>query len=457
MTYENYEIIDTFADDSVLKKNEDDEYIRVMKGGEVIELRLSKDSPHYALMAQGTEIWNLWSRLDSFEEILIDKTKKPDGMNNISFAKTFVDKIAKSQFNSLKKTYTDFEGEQKSYYEIILVSVDSLINHFERAFVFPNPRETIQFSNIFWQEDLNFTGYDFSMPLDISYSIFGGNFVCKSINFMNTAYFDGCIFNSRAVFDGSTFHEQSGFMYSSFIDQANYSEVSFCSNTNFSHSIFYNTVYFEKTKFSYAVFENTVFKNNVSFAETKINAPFVFDKNSEFHCIPIFSGVSGNGVLDIEKANFSKMYDAIDGANAETFSTDLLYLCQLKREMEDRKQHDAALTFFANELKCRAKASKNPFYQSMIWTYEGTSNFGRSALIPFILLMELTLAMSGVYQGGFIITQESFAHSLQYSIPFNIGETIKYEAPFLHAFQRITSTVLLFLIGLGIRNKLRIG
>ena len=68
--------------------------------------------------------------------------------------------------------------------------------------------------------------------------------------------------------------------------------------------------------------------------------------------------------------------------------------------------------------------------------------------------------MAVMYQQDFNIGIETFAYSLQYSTPFDTGVHEKlenYHAPVAHTFQRITSTILLFLIGLGIRNELRIG
>jgi hypothetical protein len=143
---------------------------------------------------------------------------------------------------------------------------------------------------------------------------------------------------------------------------------------------------------------------------------------------------------------------------------------RLKLEMDRLKKHEDELDFFALELQSR-RIEQGPVWGFPFALYGVLSNYGRSYIRSLLLL----LAVAAVGAGAFWY---SFSHYGYHGAPFgealglSVANTfnvfgfrkdffpdsfnsLPWELDFLAALQTILGAILLFLFGLGVRNKFR--
>jgi hypothetical protein len=140
------------------------------------------------------------------------------------------------------------------------------------------------------------------------------------------------------------------------------------------------------------------------------------------------------------------------------------YAC-LKLEMDRLKKQEDELDFFALELQSR-RVMLDPWRGLPIWLYGLLSDYGRSYAVPFVWLLVVTAigAMLLVFSGAFSI-EKSFGLSASNTLNVfgfrkdffdaHCIENLPAALKILAAVQTIFGTILLFLFGLGIRNKFR--
>jgi hypothetical protein len=138
---------------------------------------------------------------------------------------------------------------------------------------------------------------------------------------------------------------------------------------------------------------------------------------------------------------------------------------RLKLEMDRLKKHEDELDFFALELQSRC-VLLGPVLGLPIAIYGAFSDFGRSYLRPLIALFYLALIGTLAFLPSDSLSPWqslglSFANTLNvfgFRKDFFDAATIEHLPALLKilaALQTILGTILLFLFGLGIRNKFR--
>jgi hypothetical protein len=147
-----------------------------------------------------------------------------------------------------------------------------------------------------------------------------------------------------------------------------------------------------------------------------------------------------------------------------TFSTETYFEC----EMDRRKKHEDELDFFALELQSRRVLQKSAFNGSglPIALYGLVSDYGRSYARPLYALFAVAaVGMLLLLLSGAVAPWQSPGLSIANTLnvfgfrkDFFDAATIEGLPPLLKilaAVQTIFGTILLFLFGLGIRNKFR--
>jgi hypothetical protein len=138
------------------------------------------------------------------------------------------------------------------------------------------------------------------------------------------------------------------------------------------------------------------------------------------------------------------------------------YAC-LKLEMDRLKKHEDELDYFALELQSR-RVLLGPWRGLPILLYGVLSDYGRSYTRPFLWLLIVAAigAVLHVFSDALPI-EKSFGLSVANTLnvfgfrrDFNLAiDTPHAWLKILAAIQTILDTVLLFLFGLGIRNRFR--
>jgi uncharacterized protein YjbI with pentapeptide repeats len=304
----------------------------------------------------------------------------------------------------------------------------------------PASNAPIDFSRVDFEHNAVFHSHLFSADAVFSGAIFSGRADFGDAVFTQGAFFDHRVtFFGEARFGGATFSHWASFGDATFSDLAFFVGTTFLDVTNFSNASFGGT----------CNFVNAEMRGETLFQDAK------FDRRPpRFFGAKLHQGTVWRGIkpwpLPKDKKDAGAFIDA--------------YAC-LKLEMDRLKKHEDELDFFALELQCRRVLLGARSLESWVIAIYGLiSNYGRSYFKPFVALIVVAV-MGAAFFWYFDARTVWEALGLGAANTFNVfgfrGDfNLAIETPFawlkiLAAFQTILGTILLFLIGLGIRNKFR--
>ncbi len=355
----------------------------------------------------------------------------------------------------------------------------------------------------FGEGDVNFGGVQFGEgSVHFNYAKFGkGNVDFSGIRFIKGGvYFIGVQFSNGDVnFSHTMFGEGDvNFHKAQFGEgNVNFGGVRFSKGSvDFRGVLFgegelwFNCVKFGEGNYS---FENLTFQGHVDFSTMidigqPINLSFkgaCFDKtldlsNSRMSCIIdltatkttnhiSLAGLQCQMSMEKHKTFFQKVKDPADIAK----------LRRLKEIAEDNKDHERALEFHAQEMRAK-RWHENTSFRGLVFDclYDKLSNYGRSESRPFVCLAGLWLLFASIYSimsGNTLIdTCQKVGAALAFSasqiIPVAPGsrfaqmqslEVLFFNKMYLGLYlvtllQSVLSIILLFLIGLALRNRFRV-
>jgi uncharacterized protein YjbI with pentapeptide repeats len=293
--------------------------------------------------------------------------------------------------------------------------------------------------------------------------------------FHREAFFANVTFSGKVYFEGTTFSDETKFMAASFSDLADFVNATFSGKAEFDgaefswvkfdgKATFKKDVYFDGVSFTGETnFKNATFEAVSSFVNTKMKYTTSFEGakfltepprffNAELHedtLWPAYKEWPTPKKKD-EAKQFVRAYE------------------RLKLEMDRLKKHEDELDFFALELQSRRVLQESVLKGSglPIALYGLVSDYGRSyarplcALIAVAAFGTLVLLLSSAlapYQSlGMSIanTLNVFGFRKDF-FDSHVVENLPALLKILAAAQTILGTILLFLFGLGIRNKFR--
>ncbi len=276
----------------------------------------------------------------------------------------------------------------------------------------PSPHDMINFWNTIWLEDVSF----------------------KKFIFPTETYFIDAEFQGEAIFVKAEFQGEAIFMLAGFQGEA-----------NFFSAIFEKEADFNAVNFSDTAFFNHILLNKLSFR------------------LSSFTRLSG-----IDAKLFIGAISNEDKKDYESYSV-------LKQAMSQQHQHEEELLFFAAEMKAKSSNTGNDNY-FLIKIYYTISNYGLSLKKPLIALMAIIVIFVCIYSFIFNFSiADSIQISIEKSIPFIPQDTLSFEYfKKLPAYismvedktilcflvftklQIFFSLIFIFLIGLALRNKLRL-
>ncbi len=273
---------------------------------------------------------------------------------------------------------------------------------------------------------INFEDVEFKNRVDFKRFIFPDNTTFQGATFSGLVQFEGATFSGWAQFDGATFSDWATFSGATFSDWATFSGTTFSSSADFGSVKFYSKTDFEGCSFSIA---------------------------------PAFHQATLHEDTNFRKCIFKKGGDD-PGANERAWRT-------LKVAMNKTHNHQMELEFFGYELDERRKGFSMKTWEGLsqtlpILVYKIISGYGRSYSIPFFWLIVVIACFGGAYS---FITTTDWAHAYSFSLTNTIPllkaskettEAIGAITPaveWMMSIQSIVGVILVFLIGLGLRNK----
>jgi uncharacterized protein YjbI with pentapeptide repeats len=330
-----------------------------------------------------------------------------------------------------------------------------------KEFALPVNGAEIDFSNVEFEQEALFDKY-----------LFGGACSFRGATFSRYTSFEGAAFFVVADFDGALFSSVVTYSYAAFSGPANFKLATFSRSVDFRFVVFSDYVSFDSVAFSFmAIFTSTSFSDRVNFTGAAFSALSTF-VNVEMKDETLLQKVTFETAPPIffgAKLHQGTVWRGItwplkpkDKKEAEEFVD--AYAC-LKLEMDRLKKHEDELDFFALELQSR-RVLLGPWRGWLIWLYGFFSDYGRSYFWPFYWLVATIAAGAWVFRGfdalgplrSYGLSAANTLNVFGFRKDFFGNEFMKDLSSWLDvvaAAQTVLGAILLFLFGLGIRNKFR--
>ncbi len=431
--------------------------------------------------------WYLLATLYGVPENMQDERWARNRRNWNRYFAAELDEITKARLieekQYSKEELTSFSPEEENEIAKRLAERKGLAN----TTLDPPPRGTpVDFQRVHFDRHAFFDGYLFT------YCSF------RNARFSNDAdaSFEGATFCRKAHFDGATLLGTARFHRAHFLAMATFDRATFSGLTMFSHATFSVLTIFNNANFSgHAGFVCATFSGDARFDDTTFSREALFTNavfcgethftNAMFEKTCSFVNAEMKGETSFEGAIFKTEPPRFFGAKLhqgtvwrgiewpkkpkdkeEAGSFIDAYAC-LKLEMDRLKKHEDELDFFALELQSRRVLLGALSLESwVIATYGLLSNYGRNYFKPFVALIVVAVI-------GAVVFWYFDAHTIGEALFLSAANTLNvfgfrrdfFEASciegqpavlkFVAAAQTIIGTILLFLFGLGIRNKFR--
>ena len=301
----------------------------------------------------------------------------------------------------------------------------------------------LRLSGYTFPQHMNFSGVKFQQAVDFRETTFEQGADFKDATFEHEAIFNQAHFKGEAHFDRTTFKHIADFERANFDKMARFWGATFNEWANFRCATFSHV----------AVFVNAKTKSMTS-----------FDDASFRHQPPFFDGAE----LHEGTTWFGVTWPPIPNTRDDARETVRAYE-RLKLEMDRLKKHEDELNFFALELQARRVLAGK--WSSLtgwaIWAYGGLSDYGRSVPCPLFLLLVTALAGADALSGYGGL---GYGRALGLSAANTLGVFNFRQAFFaadeiaklpgwlqvVSAVETIFGALLLFLVGLGLRNAFRL-
>jgi Pentapeptide repeats (9 copies) len=349
----------------------------------------------------------------------------------------------------------------------------------------PDSSADINFSNVEFDQDASFKRYLFSRSSSFQDSTFSSGAIFDGATFAGATFSFGASFERAAVsveasfatatFSGGASFERAAlsgganFYGATFSHGADFLDATFSGVANLGGAAFSGLAYFSGAAFSVVDFGDAAFSGRADFRKVTFGETSTF-VNAEMKGETSFEGATFNTKpprFFNAKLHQGTVWRDItwpprpkDKDEAGAFID--AYAC-LKLEMDRLKKHEDELNFFALELQSR-HVEQGSMRGLPIWLYGVLSGYGRSYLRPLGALFVVAAIGAGAF---WYFDARTYGEALGLSAAntlnvfgFRRDFGLAIDTPFawlkvFSALQTILGTVLLFLFGLGIRNKFR--
>lgn len=336
------------------------------------------------------------------------------------------------------------------------------------------------FNSCSFERHVYFNNAKFEVFVTFSCSKFLVETYFQQVYFLGPVSFLGAKFDRRSVFSGSYFGgDIANFKSVRFEQGCNFRKAKFSSNsTDYSDSIFRNITIFNEITFSGIVifdrsswedrvkFTKLVFHDSASFINLKMTAPSEFSE-VEFRAEPPnFNGAELHEGMILHGVKWPPPPNSPVSAARHVRA-----YARLKLEMERLNRHEDEITFFALEMAARrVEIGPRSIHGTLLGIYGHACDYGRSYARPLGLFLYLMLVSPVVLASAFGDTPADFRKAVFLSVSnalsafalkrdfFNADELLNFPnwIKLFSVAHSIVSLALLFLFGLGLRNRFRL-
>ena len=313
---------------------------------------------------------------------------------------------------------------------------------------------------------ISFESFRFPGPAQFSRAVFNEVTSFRTAKFHGDANFNDAKFKASACFDHARFHEFANF------GSATFEKEFLVNGATFSSEVHFNDATFNHSEFTGAQFDYSL--TRMTDAKFKHVPDF---RAASFETPPLFQRVDIKYTLAPSASGWQRWMSRAAGAD------DAVRFRRLKELAAEWRDHERELKYFANELRAKRFHETEDFGGVTInWTYDLLSNFGQSIGRPifglFVLTFLVWLVIMATYSTICGATWEQWKAAAVLSLTdwglllgsdkwetrtnaFKAlcGEKCQFGsgAALLAYIQSAASLALLFLLGLGLRNRFKIG
>jgi len=378
------------------------------------------------------------------------------------------------------------------------------------SLMLPEAHAIADFSHTRFDHRVAFTGFWFSMPADFSSATFSGeaNFVGTVFNsktdFTSTTFsgetnFSQAKFDAGVDFESAAFSERVDFESASVVNPnfrsatfarfanlrqarfsgdradffavmfsgaADFARTMFSTGADFGSATFSERANFNTAKFNIANFNATTFSNRIQFINAEFTGSTIFGY-ARFALAPDFRGATMHEATEWHGVTWPKPPRNKEDAQRQVYAYE-----RLKQEMEQLKKHEDEQRFFRKELRARrGLESRLTGAWLLNFFYEVFSDYGQSIGRPFFWIIVCFAIGFFFFAGTHVFNGTHLSRAGAAALSFaNIFSflPIKREimtsdmiaglstwAQILSSAQSVFGAVLLFLLGLALRNRFR--
>lgn len=305
----------------------------------------------------------------------------------------------------------------------------------------------------------------------------------SEVDFVEDIQFANFIFPSKVSFNKAKFSGTANFNNAVFFDNVVFEDTSFLKETAFGKVISSKVCVFKKTRFSeHAFFDDAKF-NDIRFISTAFDR-YLFFRRIRVNQNSCFVDCDFPKSCSLREARFEKGYPILEGTilaentlitakeeywpdpkKCEQSPEEARASCEvLRHTLNNQGLPEQAHFFFRREMQFAGRIGS--LWQRLPYKLFGwLSNYGYSIYRPVFGLIALWLGFASVYK---VFSSLTFTESLGLSIASlfqftgwqrvyfsEVMADIPVWLKILAGFQTIAGIVLLFLLGLGLRNRFR--
>jgi Pentapeptide repeats (9 copies) len=338
-----------------------------------------------------------------------------------------------------------------------------------RSLTLPDPATTADFSHTHFDRMVSFANFPFPRPADFS-----------SVTFSGAANFGGAQFIGEAGFRSATFSGEANFSRAQFIAGVQFPSATFSKGADFGSAEFINgiaefgcatfakTAIFNAATFNMVSFNAATFSNAIQFVNAKFTGSTNFADARFESWVPDFRGATMHEATEWHGVTWPKPPGSKEDAQQQVYGYE-----RLKQEMEQRKKHEDEQKFFRRELRARRGLLRTLSGEWLVnLIYQGSSDYGNSFMRRLFWLFVVFAAGTAIfvraplYCGApmpvKLATKLSFANIFVFlpdkrEIMMNakMVDCLSNTTQAVSAAQSLLGVVLLFLLGLALRNRFR--
>ena len=318
---------------------------------------------------------------------------------------------------------------------------------------------------------------DRARQINFSNTYFPNILQCNEFEFRQTVLFVSSVFERSANFVSAQFSKNANFHSATFIGEANFNSANFktssTSGVSFRRAHFGRGAFFRATIFTEdADFKSAEFCDEAEFSSSQFKSTTTFEEARflthvpEFHAAELYDDTAFT--LPDE---YSENWPLIVGDGVMAADKQKKAYNRLRYYMSKSLQIDEEQFFHRMEMRCKRETENSKAMKLLYDLFEGVSDFGNSVWRPVFWLRVVWLsgtiakldAVKGTYWPDWLSIPQAMGWSFANLFSFFgfyrryfKGETLNDVLQLFSATQTVFGFVLLFLLGLGLRNRFRL-